>query len=251
MDDFHQLTDALAEIARAIGSEFTSIWVPIQIGLILLAVVISAGFGALFRRRVDLVSLAMGWPAFPRRILHLIADNFGTIVFILLTASMRAAMAAMTLPPRSYLIAVAAKLATAWVVIALTAGLIQNRFIYRVVAISAWTLAALSILNLLEPVSSALDSLGLNVGGLRITLLLVLKTTVLMLVTLWAAAAASDFLDKRVKLAADLTPSIQVLLGKLIRIVLITLATSRRWPCSPARSASASASACRRSCRTW
>ena len=89
MDDFQQLTETLTDAARALGTEFTSMWLPIQIGLILLAVVISAASGALFRRRVDLVSLASGWPAFPRRILHQIAENFGTIVFILLTASMR------------------------------------------------------------------------------------------------------------------------------------------------------------------
>jgi small-conductance mechanosensitive channel len=224
MEDFQQLMDTLADAARAIGAEFTSIWLPIQIGLILLAVVISAGMGALFRRRIDLVSLAMGWPAFPRRIPHKIAENFGTVVFILLTASMRAAMTALTLPPRSYLLAVAAKLATAWIVIALTAGLIQNRFVYRVVAISAWTLAALSILGLLEPVSGVLDSVSINLGGLRLTPLLLLKTSILLLVTLWAASTASDFLDKRVRLAADLTPSIQVLLAKLIRLVLIALA---------------------------
>jgi small-conductance mechanosensitive channel len=224
MEDFQQLMDALADAARAVGTGFTSIWLPIQIGLILAAVMISAALGALFRRRVDLVSLAMGWPAFPRRILHKIAENFGTVVFILLTSSMRAAMAAMTLPPRSYLLAVAAKLATAWIVIALTAGLIQNRFIYRVVAVSAWTLAALSILGLLEPVSGVLDSVAINLGGLRLTPLLLLKTSILLLVTLWAAVTASDFLDKRVRLAADLTPSIQVLLAKVIRLGLIALA---------------------------
>jgi len=224
MDDMQQLADVLANTARAIGTEFASIWLPIQIGLILLAVVISAALGALFRRRVDLASLASGWPAFPRRILQQIAENFGTVVFILLTSSMRAAMAAITLPPRSYLIAVAAKLASAWIVIALTAGLIQNRFVYRVVAISAWTLAALSILGLLEPVSSLLDSVAIHLGGLRLTPLLLLKTSILLLITLWAASAASDFLDRRVRLAADLTPSIQVLLGKLIRLVLIALA---------------------------
>ncbi len=42
--------------------------------------------------------------------------------------------------------------------------------------------------------------------------------------TLWAANAASDFLDRRVRAAADLTPSIQVLIGKLIRMLLITFA---------------------------
>lgn len=185
---------------------------------------ISGALGALFRRRVDLDAMAAGWPAFPRRILHQIANNFGTIIFILLTASMRAAMVAMTLPPRSYLLAVAAKLATAWVVIVLAAGLIRNHFVYRVVTITAWTLAALSILGLLEPVSAVLDSVSLNLGGIRLTPLLLLKTTILLLVTLWAAAAVSDFLDRRVRLSADLTPSIQVLLGKIIRFGLITLA---------------------------
>src|SRR4051812_3402960 len=224
MDEIQQIADTLAGSVRSIGTEVASIWLPIQIGLILLAVVISAALGALFRRRVDVASLAASWPTFPRRILHQIAQNFGAVIFILLTSITRATMEAITLPPRSYLIAVAAKLASAWIVIALTAGLIQNRFVYRVVAITAWTLAALSILNLLEPASSALDSVSINLGGLRLTPLLLLKTTLLLLVTLWAASAVSDFLDRRVRLAADLTPSIQVLLGKVIRWGLIALA---------------------------
>ncbi len=223
MDDFQQFLDSLADAGRAIGAEFTSIWLPIQLGLILLALILSAGLGALVRRRVDFVSLAMGWPPILRRGLRKIAENSGTIIFLLLMASGRAAMLALTLPPRSYLLAVAAKLATAWVVIALFAGLIRNKFIYRVVAISAWTIAALSILGLLEPVSSALDSTAIVLGGLRITPLLVVKTSVLLLVALWAAVAASDFLDKRVQSTTDLTPSIQVLIGKLIRLFLIAI----------------------------
>lgn len=224
MDDIQQFAGSLADTVRAIGTEFTSIWFAIQIGLILLAVLISAGAGALFRRRVDVASLAAGWPTFPRRLLHQIAENFGTVIFILLTATMRAAMEAATLPSRSYMIVVAAKLATAWIVIALTAGLIQNRFIYRVVAAWAWTLAALSILGLLEPVRSLLDSISINLGGIRLTPLLVLKTSILLLITLWAASAVSDFFDRRVRLAADLTPSLQVLVGKVLRWTLIGLA---------------------------
>jgi len=62
------------------------------------------------------------------------------------------------------------------------------------------------------------------IGGLRITPLLVIKTSVLLMLTLWAANATSDFLDRRVRSTADLTPSIQVLIGKLIRLLLITFA---------------------------
>jgi small-conductance mechanosensitive channel len=223
MDEFQQAMDSLSSAARSVGAEFTSIWLPIQLGLILLAITLGAGLGALVRRRIDFVELAMGWPPVLRMIMRRIARNFGTIIFLLLMVSARAAMVALTLPSRSYLLAVAVNLATAWVVISFFAGLIRNRLIYRVVAISAWTIAALSILGLLEPVSSALDSMGIVVGGLRVTPLLVLKTSVLLLVTLWAAIAASDFLDKRVQSAADLTPSIQVLIGKLIRLFLIAV----------------------------
>ena len=108
--------------------------------------------------------------------------------------------------------------------IALVAGLIRNPFVYRLVAVFAWTVAALNILGLLEPVRDALDSFGVVIGGLRVTPLLLIKTTVLLLLTLWAANAASDFLEKRVRGVAELTPSIQVLIGKLIRLLLITFA---------------------------
>ena len=129
-----------------------------------------------------------------------------------------------TLPNRSYLLDVAASLATAWVVIALVAGLIRNQFVYRLVAGFAWTIAALNIVGLRAPIRDALDSFAVVIGGLRVSPLLVIKTTVLLLLTLWAANAASDFLDKRVRASADLTPSIQVLIGKLIRLLLITFA---------------------------
>jgi small-conductance mechanosensitive channel len=110
------------------------------------------------------------------------------------------------------------------VVIALVAGLIRNQFVYRLVAASAWTIAALSILGLLQPTMTTLDSFAIVIGGLRVTPLLVIKTSVLLMLTLWAANTASDFLDRRVQSSADLTPSIQVLIGKLIRLLLITFA---------------------------
>ena len=51
-----------------------------------------------------------------------------------------------------------------------------------------------------------------------------IKTTVLLLLTLWVANATGEFLERRMRSVADLTPSIQVLIGKLIRLLLITFA---------------------------
>ncbi len=224
MDDVHQLTGAAGNILRAVGHELTSVNLLLQLGLIFLGAAVATLAAMVIRRRVNLVALTMGWPALARQFAHHAMANLGTIIFVVLAAIVHAAMLALTWPSRSYLLGVAVSLATAWVVIALVAGLIRNQFVYRLVAVSAWTIAALSILGLLQPTMNALDSVGVLIGGLRITPLLVIKATALLLLALWAANAASDFLERRVRHSADLTPSIQVLISKLIRLMLITFA---------------------------
>ena len=224
MDDVQQLTGTLADMLRTIGQELTSLRLLLQFALILLAALAGTLTASLARRRLDLSALTVGWPPFLREFARLLLANFATIVFVLLVAVMHVVMLSLTTPMRSYLLGVASNLATAWVAIALVAGLIRNPFVYRLVAVSAWALAALSILGLLSPTMTALDSIGVVIGGLRVTPLLVIKTSVLLMLTLWAANAASDFLDRRVRNTADLTPSIQVLIGKLIRLLLITFA---------------------------
>ncbi len=224
MDDFQQLTSTISDALKTFGNEFSSVWLFIQLGLIVIAGAVGTFIAALLRRRIDLVSLSMGWPPLLRLMARLLLDNIGTIIFVVLVLSIRHGMLTLTWPSRSYLLGVAASLATAWVMIALVTGLIRNRFLYRLVAVSAWALAALSILGLLQPTTEALDAVAVVVGGLRITPLLAIKTIVLLMVTLWAANAVSDFLDKRVQSSTDLTPSIQVLIGKLIRLMLISFA---------------------------
>ena len=108
--------------------------------------------------------------------------------------------------------------------IAIVASLIRNAFINRVVSVVAWSVAALSIVGLLDEVIAGLDRAGIMIGGLRVTALLALKTAALLLVTMWLATALSNFFDTRLRTYQDLTPSIQVLLGKLARIALITFA---------------------------
>jgi small-conductance mechanosensitive channel len=93
-----------------------------------------------------------------------------------------------------------------------------------VVSVIAWSIAALSIVGLLDDVIAGLDSAGIVIGGLRVTALLAIKTAALLVLTLWMAIILSNFLDMRLRTYNDLTPSIQVLLGKLVRIALLTFA---------------------------
>ncbi len=225
MENLGDLAGDVSSFLSSFFYELVSAWLLIQLVLIAIAGFAGTVLARLLKSRVALAELTMGWPAWLRLAVRLIADNLGTIFFILLLVVERSGLLLITpSPARSYLVSVAASLATAWVVIVLLTGVIKNQFVTRIVAVLAWTLAALSIVGLLAPTMAALDSVGIVVGGLRITPLLVIKTTILLLLTLWAANALSDFLERRVQTSADLTPSIQVLLGKVIRLLLLTFA---------------------------
>ena len=139
-------------------------------------------------------------------------------------------------------------------------SVIRNEFIVKLVSLSAWFVAALSVIGQLEPTLDLLDSdqVSIVLGGLRLTPLVLIKLGALLIVALWLTNIASNFVESRINRSADLTPSIQVLLVKMIRMGLMAVAiidrararsasTSPRLRCSPARSASASVSACRRS----
>src|SRR5215469_10706954 len=208
---------------HAARAEFTSIWFPIQIGLMIIAATVGIAVMLVARRR-NLITTGEQWPAVARQLRAAMFANLGLIVFILVVTAFRGTMLALLPPSRSYLLGVAVSLATAWVVISILAALIRNHFVNRVVAISAWTIATLSILGVLKDTTHWLDSVAIVIGGLRVSLLLLLKTAGLLLLTLWAAGMASNFIDRRVRSSTDLTPSIQVLISKLIRLTLVTFA---------------------------
>ena len=224
MENVRQMLDSMMESIRSFGIEFASIWLPIQIGLLLLAVIIAYVCKAWIRKHVHFASKMAGMPTVLRQVLIAVTVNLPVIIFALVTAIMYTTMLEVTTASRVYLLNVATSLATAWVVISLFASLLRNHFVNRIVAVSAWTIAALSILGLLGNTEKILDSVALPIGDLRISPLLILKTTVLLLVALWAAVVFGNFLDKRIQHSSDLTPSIQILLSKLIRLGLITVA---------------------------
>ena len=224
-DGLQDTLDAFVTTLRVtLRTELTSIWLPIQFGVIVLAAFTAWGCSALIRRKFDLVSATMGWPSYLRIFVRALIDNFGVLAFMVIIGTTRIAIRTWATHPRTYILGVAGDLATAWVVIALVASLIRNPFVNRLVAVTAWTITALSILGLLDDPVTALDARAILIGGIRVTPLLVLKTGVLLAVALWAATATSNFLDRRVQHVSGLTPSIQVLAGKLIRICVMTAA---------------------------
>jgi small-conductance mechanosensitive channel len=226
MTELDQLTELAQGAARSVGAEVTSPWFYLQLGLILTGAGIAFGVGAAVRSRIDMTSLAMGWPAPLRLFMRVLVGSASTAAFAVLMIVARGAMLTSTWPSRSYLLAVCAKLAIAWLIIRLVTSIIRNEFIVRVVSVAAWLVAALSIIGQLEAVLDALDSVAIVLGDLRLTPLLLIKLSVLLAVALWLANIASKFLEGRITQSHDLTPSIQVLLVKMVRLALMVFAVA-------------------------
>jgi small-conductance mechanosensitive channel len=224
--DLHDLIDLLHTAARSVGAEVTSPWFYLQLGLILAGGGIAFGSGAAIRSRIDMTSLAVGWPTPLRLFMRTVAGSAATAMFAVLMTLARLVMVNSTWPSRSYLLAVAANLAFAWLIIRLVTSVIRNSFIVRLVSLSAWLVAALSILGQLSPAIEALDSVSIVLGGLRLTPLLLIKLGLFLVVALWLTNIASNFVEGRITQSTDLTPSIQVLLVKMVRLALMIFAVA-------------------------
>jgi small-conductance mechanosensitive channel len=222
--ELNDISEILLSAARSVGAEVSSPWFYLQLGLILAGAGIGLAAGAAIRSRIDMTSLAMRWPIPLRLFMRVMIGSAPTAVFAVIIVLARAVMLASTWPSRSYLLSVAANLALAWLVIRLVTSVIRNTFIVRLVSLSAWLVAALSILGQLEPTIEALDSVSIVLGGLRLTPLLLIKLGVLLVVALWLTNIVSNFVESRITRSADLTPSIQVLLVKMIRLGLMVVA---------------------------
>lgn len=117
-----------------------------------------------------------------------------------------------------------ASLLAAWILIRLASMLVNNPSISKVIAFSAWTVAALNIFGLLEGAMAILDSWAITIGEVRLSPLSVLKIGLALWFSLWLANALSSLLERRLERSLSTNASTRVLATKLTRITLVLLA---------------------------
>ncbi len=108
--------------------------------------------------------------------------------------------------------------------IRLLSGFIRNDLLAGTVAWTSWVLAALVALGLFDVAVALLDSIGMTFGEVRISLLSLAKGGLALGVLLWLGLALSKTFDRRIKQSSSLTPSVQVLVVKVVKIALVTFA---------------------------
>ena len=133
-------------------------------------------------------------------------------------------MREVTWPSRSYLIGLVATFVAAVTVVAIATRLIKNPLLRSLIKWAAWGWVTLTLLGFWDDTVGLLDSAAIELGGLSLSALLVVKTILLLAILLSLASWASRFSASRLKQVDDLSPSMRVLAEKMVTIALYGVA---------------------------
>lgn len=119
---------------------------------------------------------------------------------------------------------VTTSLLTAWVIIETATILVRSEFWSRSIAITAWVIAALNILGALNPTVEFLDGVSFSIGQASFSILTIMQALVTLGILLWISSVAGQITEGKLKSSKNLSPSIQVLTIKFMRISLGAIA---------------------------
>ena len=80
------------------------------------------------------------------------------------------------------------------------------------------------IVGMLDPTLAVLDNMAMNFGDTRVSVLGVGKAILALAILFWLASFTSSLMERRIAKMSGLTPSVQVLFGKLLKITLFVIA---------------------------
>jgi small-conductance mechanosensitive channel len=146
------------------------------------------------------------------------------LFFVILLAIAYVATTALAWPDSNYLIYSAMLLAAAWLVISVVSHVIRSRAIGRWFALIAWFYVAALILGVTDELATLLEGAGFTVGTFRLSVLGVIQAVLFLGVLLWISLLAGNFFERRIDAMEELTPSLRVLMGKVLRIALLIMA---------------------------
>lgn len=213
------------QLIDQIGWVFTPGWRQNQILIILALIAAAWALKTLTRPRLqEWARTREGWPKWRLRMVVLLRRRLLLIWFAALAWPVYAAMQQITWPSRSYMIGVAATLATVWLSIGLATQVVRNRSLRRLLRWGLWIYATLFFLNALDEITVFLDRLAIEFGETRISALSVLSALVVCGILFAGARILSRLFTSNVRDNDDISPSMQVLTTKAVQILVYGLA---------------------------
>lgn len=198
----------------------TSPWRIYQIGIILALLAVAHVLRIVVGRRLeDWVRRRDGWPRWRLRLSVIVIQRLRGLFFVALIWATVWIMREVTWPSRSYVLGIAATIATAWMAVSFVAQLIRNRPLRRIVTWGAWIYIGLLYLGFLDGATVFLDSIAVTFDDFRISALSVLKAVVVTGVLFLGARLILRILIDRISRSDDISPSMRVLATKALQVV--------------------------------
>lgn len=222
----------IAEIGQGVWGQAETLlhsalrpWIAYQVLLALALFIIAHLLGKVLARRWDhWLRTRENWTITRKRFGLLVRNRMRLILFVLMIWPLVWIMREVTWPSRSYFLGIFADLALAWLIIAMVTRFIANAFVRSVVRYAGWTWVTLSILGLTDEVRGILDSIGLALGGTRLTLWTVVQAVAIIGALFFLARFISGTTASRIKKNDDISPSMQVLAVKMLQLLLYSAA---------------------------
>lgn len=147
------------------------------------------------------------------------------LFFFILLALAYAATDVLGQPASNYLIYIAMTLSGAWLIISIVSQAIRSRVLGKAFSIVAWIYVAMVVLGIADDITEMLRNTQLvTVSDEPLTLLGLIQGIVFFAILVWLALTIGNFLDRRLQQVDELTPSLRVLIGKILRISLLIFA---------------------------
>ncbi|HPE46994.1 MAG TPA: mechanosensitive ion channel [Hyphomonas sp.] len=125
---------------------------------------------------------------------------------------------------RNEILRVAGSLLNAWIIVRLITSNIRDGLVSNSLALLAWSIAALYILRLLQPVTESLDSTIIQMGQVKFSVLRLMTSVFVAVVALWLGRIAGDAAQAQLRSSKKLTPSMAGILGQVLQILFIIIA---------------------------
>ena len=172
----------------------------------------------------DWMRARTGWPRWRMRYVVLLHRRLRGILFV--AGIWIAVGVVQQVDPRggSAVLRIAANLASGWLFVALVTRLISNPLLRGLARYGAWAWITLRILDLTHEVARVLDSLAVQAGDLRVSVLLVLKAALVLGVAFFVARLLAKTSAHRIESNREISPSMQVLAIKLSQLLFYGIA---------------------------
>jgi len=122
------------------------------------------------------------------------------------------------------LISIVVSTVNALIIIVFVSKFVNIKAYVKLFAVIVALIAILNIFEILQPALNLLDGISIQIGEVRLTVLSVSKGLFYLIILLWLANVSSRIIERKIKSLPSLTPSVQVLSTKIIKIFLIIVA---------------------------